>query len=84
MGEESSTSTELKLPKLVFMVLKELPELKSICNAKLICNSLEVIEVDICEKQKRTAMYLENGQPSTPSLEEITVYLEEWWESVVE
>ncbi|KAJ6854426.1 hypothetical protein NC651_039362 [Populus alba x Populus x berolinensis] len=84
MGEESSTSTELKLPKLVFMVLKELPELKSICNAKLICNSLEVIEADTCEKLKRTAIYLENGQPSTPSLEEITVYLEEWWESVVE
>ncbi|KAJ6857910.1 hypothetical protein NC652_040434 [Populus alba x Populus x berolinensis] len=87
MGEESSTSTstntELKLPKLVFMVLKELPELKSICNAKLICNSLEVIEADTCEKLKRTAIYLENGQPSTP-LEEITVYLEEWWEPVVE
>ena len=84
MGEESSTSTELKLPKLVFMVLKELPELKSICNAKLICNSLEVIEVDTCEKLKRMAIYLENGQPSPPSLEETTVYLEEWWESVVE
>ncbi|XP_034897076.1 probable disease resistance protein At1g61300 isoform X2 [Populus alba] len=89
--EESSTSNsimEVILPKLRFLGLFDLPELKSICSAKLICNSLEVISVKCCEKLKRMPIclsLLENGQPSPPpSLKEIDVYPKEWWESVVE
>ncbi|KAG5223992.1 disease resistance protein [Salix suchowensis] len=89
--EESSTSNpiaELTLPKLTHLQLFDLPELKGICSAKVICNSLEVIEVEDCEKLKRMAIslpLLENGQPSPhPSLKAIYVYPEEWWETVVE
>jgi disease resistance protein RPS2 len=89
-GEESNSCsiTDLKLTKLRSLTLSELPELKRICSAKLICDSLEVIKVLNCEKLKRMPIclpLLENGQPSPPpSLEFIGVYPEEWWESVVE
>ncbi|KAJ6951497.1 hypothetical protein NC653_040818 [Populus alba x Populus x berolinensis] len=89
--EESSTSnsiTELILPKLISLNLCWLPELKSICSVKLICNSLEDISVINCEKLKRMAIclpLLENGQPSPPpSLREINARPKEWWERVVE
>jgi len=89
--EESSTSnsiTEVILPKLRTLKLYRLPELKSICNAKLICNSLEDITVIKCEKLKRMPIclpLLENGQPSPPpSLKNIYSRPKEWWETVVE
>ncbi|KAJ6854658.1 disease resistance protein [Populus alba x Populus x berolinensis] len=89
--EESSTSNsimEVILPKLRILDLNDLPELKSICSAKLSCNSLEEITVIDCEELKRMPIcipLLENGQPSPPpSLKEIFVYPEEWWETVVE
>ncbi|KAG5224076.1 disease resistance protein [Salix suchowensis] len=90
-NEESSTSNpivELTLPKLKSLYLCGLPELKGICSVKLICNSLEEIDVENCENLKRMAIslpLLENGQPSPhPSLERIYTGPEEWWETVVE
>jgi disease resistance protein RPS2 len=89
--EESSTSnsiTEVILPKLRTLIFNRLPELKSICSAKLICNSLEDITVIYCEKLKRMPIclpLLENDQPSPPpSLIKILAVPKEWWETVVE
>eukprot|EP00258_Populus_trichocarpa_P031914 XP_024447933.1 probable disease resistance protein At4g27220 [Populus trichocarpa] len=89
--EESSTFnsiTELILPKLMSLRLVDLPELKSIWSAKLICNSLEEINVFRCQKLKRMPIclpLLENGQPSPPpSLKVIRALPKEWWETVVE
>jgi len=89
MGEESSNNnTKFKLPKLRELKLEVVPELKRICNAKLICDSVEVIEVYDCEKLKRMPIclpLLENGQPSPPpSIRRMHIEPKEWWESVVE
>uniref|UniRef100_A0A6N2KBU9 Uncharacterized protein n=1 Tax=Salix viminalis TaxID=40686 RepID=A0A6N2KBU9_SALVM len=54
MGEESS---ELKLPRLTKLNLINLPELKSICGAKLICNSLENIVADDCNNMEILVPY---------------------------
>ncbi|KAG5223837.1 disease resistance protein [Salix suchowensis] len=87
MGEES-ISSEFKFRKLRELNLVDLPELKSICNAKMICDSLKVIVVQHCEKLDRIPIclpLLENGQPSPPpSLKLIQIYPKEWWESTVE
>uniref|UniRef100_A0A6N2KW60 Uncharacterized protein n=1 Tax=Salix viminalis TaxID=40686 RepID=A0A6N2KW60_SALVM len=84
-GEESN---KFKLLKLRNLILRNLPELKSICNAKLICDSLKVIAVLHCKKLKRIPIclpLLENGQPSPPpSLRRIWIGPIEWWESTVE
>jgi disease resistance protein RPS2 len=87
MGEESSSS-EFKLPKLRILSMRGVPELKSICSAKLICDSLKEIRLIKCEKLRRLPIclpLLEKGQPSPPpSLRRIEIWPEEWWESVVE
>ena len=77
MGEESSNN-KFKLPKLGSLCLAGLPELKSICNAKLNCDFLQYIRVENCEKLKRLSIclpLLENGQPSPLSfLKEIFAF----------
>ena len=91
IGEESSrcsSTTELQLPKLRELKLIELPELKSIFSAKLICDSLKVIHIGNCEKLKRMPICLpfdeSDHRPPHPSLHEIIVYPKEWWETDLE
>jgi disease resistance protein RPS2 len=87
-SSSSNPITEFILPKLRLLRMQYLPELKSMCGAKVICNSLEHIEVDKCKKLKRIPIclpLLENGQPSPPpSLQKIYASPKEWWETVVE
>uniref|UniRef100_A0A6N2KCM9 Uncharacterized protein n=1 Tax=Salix viminalis TaxID=40686 RepID=A0A6N2KCM9_SALVM len=54
MGEESGSSNniELKLLKLAKLELVNLPKLKSICSAKLICDSLEEIFAINCNSME--------------------------------
>ncbi|KAI5554473.1 hypothetical protein BDE02_19G015700 [Populus trichocarpa] len=78
--ESSSNNTEFKLPKLRELELSLLPELERICSAKLICDSLQRIEVDTCQKLKRMAICL----PSPPSIRKMYIRPKEWWESIVE
>ncbi|GLT50824.1 hypothetical protein SLA2020_242840 [Shorea laevis] len=78
-----------------FLKLKEfhlayLPQLKSICSAKWVCDSIEEIWICGCPELKRIPVQLpllDNGQPSPPPcLREIWIDAKskKWWESVVE
>ncbi|KAF3620074.1 hypothetical protein FXO37_33418 [Capsicum annuum] len=78
-SQSSSTSTTADLPKLKELYLELLPELKSICEGKLMCDSLEWMEFRKCPKLKRMSFYTTNEHPF-PSLGVIRVYDKNWWE----
>ncbi|XVF78079.1 hypothetical protein PTKIN_Ptkin14bG0099700 [Pterospermum kingtungense] len=89
--EEGISSASLKfttLPKLCWLDLWNLPELKSICGANevLVCDSIRDIEITNCGKLKRIPLNLplqDDGQPSLPPfLRAIYITSWEWWESV--
>ncbi|PHT52173.1 hypothetical protein CQW23_06635 [Capsicum baccatum] len=79
-SSSSSTSTTADLPKLKVLKLQGLPELKSICEGKLNCDSLEYMEFRNCPKLKRMPFYTTNEHPF-PSLRKIRVHDgKNWWE----
>ncbi|KAM3321189.1 hypothetical protein P3S67_008391 [Capsicum chacoense] len=80
-NQSSSTSTTADFPKLKELSLLDLPELKSICEGKLMCDSLESMSFLECPKLKRLPFYTPttNERPF-PSLRQIEVDDENWWE----
>ncbi|KAM3383276.1 hypothetical protein P3S68_008851 [Capsicum galapagoense] len=79
-SSSSSTSTTVDLPKLIWLDLQHLRELKSICEGKLMCDSLEYMEFRNCPKLKRLPFYATNEHPF-PSLRKIRVHDgKNWWE----
>ncbi|KAM3198773.1 hypothetical protein P3L10_034487 [Capsicum annuum] len=78
-SQSSSTSTTAHLPKLKRLSLELLPELKSICEGKLMCDSLEDMDCGYCSNLKRLPFYTTNEHPF-PSLRKIEVDEEDWWE----
>ncbi|KAF3671562.1 hypothetical protein FXO38_06537 [Capsicum annuum] len=80
-SQSSSTYTTADLPKLKKLQLYNLPELKSICEGKLMCDSLKSMEFVKCPKLKRMPFYTPpTNEHPFPSLGEIRVYEENWWE----
>ncbi|KAM3321192.1 hypothetical protein P3S67_008394 [Capsicum chacoense] len=69
LSSSSSTSTTAHLPKLKQLILREL---KSICEGKLMCDSVEWMEFRKCPKLKRMPFYTANEHPF-PSLRYIQV-----------
>jgi hypothetical protein len=69
MGEERN-NTEFKLSKLGSLLLFDLPELKSICSVKLICDSLQQIKVWKCDSME---ILVPSSWICLVSLEEIRV-----------
>ena len=86
--EKGMDTTKITLPKLRYLTLSILPELKTICSSSkvIVCDSLETIKIYNCPKLKRlplTLPRLSNGQLSPPpSLKEIEAYDKGWWESL--
>ena len=81
-------TTKITLPNLRYLILKDLPELKTICNSNkvIVCDSIEEITLFCCPKLKRLPLFLpllSDGQLSPPpSLRIIYSFNKEWWDSL--
>ncbi|XVF83872.1 hypothetical protein PTKIN_Ptkin16aG0528300 [Pterospermum kingtungense] len=87
VSEEAETiKFQYILPKLRDLVLLDLPKLKNICNENgvMVCDSLQILKIERCEKLKRIPLYLDpdKEEPSLPPLKKIQVDPKEWWASV--
>ncbi|PHT52171.1 hypothetical protein CQW23_06633 [Capsicum baccatum] len=80
-SSSSSTSTTADLPKLKQLCLRYLRELKSICEGKLMCDSLEYMTFYGLHELKRLPFYTANEHPF-PSLRKIRVREENWWKTL--
>lgn len=80
----SEATATVILPKLCALRLAQLPELKNICKASMICDSITEIKMFHCPKLKRLPLFLPiiNGLPSPPSTPLKIMGEKEWWESL--
>ncbi|XP_057795707.1 probable disease resistance protein At4g27220 [Salvia miltiorrhiza] len=77
---EDDERGSVTLSKLKKLSLLELPRLKCVCRAKLICKSIETIEIVQCPSLvKKLPLHLDVSPP--PTLR-VIVLAEEWWESL--
>ncbi|XP_022881402.1 probable disease resistance protein At5g63020 [Olea europaea var. sylvestris] len=87
-GFGAESNTDITLPRLEFLQLSNLPELKSICKGTIICHSIEVICLYDITKVRKVPLFLQlnnDGQLSPPpSLKMIKVFENDkgWWESL--
>ncbi|XP_060182791.1 probable disease resistance protein At4g27220 [Lycium barbarum] len=77
------------LPKLTRICLWSLPELKSICTGKMVCNSIKKVSIKECGKLRKLPFFFspeeEDEKLKIPStLKEIAIHSndKEWWESL--
>ncbi|KAF8023918.1 hypothetical protein BT93_F1193 [Corymbia citriodora subsp. variegata] len=86
LGDEVSclniSITNPSLPKLNFLHLFMLPELESIYDGTINCDSIQNIRLWDCPKLKRIPLHLPLLNNSFPSLKEISVDDEASWESL--
>ncbi|KAL8056927.1 hypothetical protein ABFX02_04G150300 [Erythranthe guttata] len=87
----SEDDENLDLPKLRRLEIRDLPKLKNICEAKMMCGSIEKIELWGCPLLKKLPLHfpgeLVDGQMNyspPPALKEIKLMENEreWWESL--
>ncbi|CAA3030916.1 Disease resistance protein RPS2 [Olea europaea subsp. europaea] len=86
-GFVAKSNTNITLPRLKFLQLINLLELKSICKGTIICNSIVEIRIKSITKVRKVPLFLPplNGQPSPPpSLKNIKLWEKDkgWWESL--
>ncbi|KAL7153171.1 hypothetical protein ABFS83_04G147800 [Erythranthe nasuta] len=88
---QAVASENVDLPKLKWLVVHNLPKLKNICEAKMMCGSIEHIELRGCPLLKKLPLHfpgeLVDGQMNyspPPALKEIKIMKNEreWWESL--
>ncbi|PHT25553.1 hypothetical protein CQW23_34822 [Capsicum baccatum] len=80
-SSSSSTSTTADLPNLKHLTLSTLPELKSICEGKLMCDSVGYMEFYKCPKLKRLPFYTPTtNEHPFPSLRYMVVDDKNRWE----
>ncbi|XP_057791849.1 probable disease resistance protein At4g27220 [Salvia miltiorrhiza] len=94
-GRGEAVGPFVSLPRLRQLYLIQLPRLSSICKAKMLCDSINIIHVEQCQALKKLPLNFPESENHTlhegsyhgsppPSLEEIWILEEEreWWDSL--